>query len=314
MPELIAGLTIDFLPLAEDAPGQRIAREAAEPFLLQLDKEEPATPIQLFPAAVNFWSYQSVISDMLMNHTLMVTGLGRQRVRLYCSASMAMGARVYSADGAITPLGRRFGTMVQTLTWSGQLERPLRFPYDRPEVTILDQTAFYNDAGQEATPPAYDPARGAFRQDEAVTGAMVVEYRPGYSLFEIAYDSGMERGPPELYGAMRTAWLAGNINDATIPPVRIFAIGSCHATQVEFPRRFWPDRAPLLRWQDPYNKKQPPKNNPNKTQWNEVARESITERIFDPEDHATYLDVKRSVAITFQDEDGQEMALRLQSD
>ena len=214
-----------------------------EPFLLKAEDDQGTIPLQLHPLEVNYWTRQQGVYDAELHNALQMKTPGVRRIRLYCSATSMAGVRLLVHGGKHRYLGRRQEPLIETLTWNRTQTRFLRFFYGQPGITILEQTAFVDNAGQETSAPHYLPAQGRFHHTQEVTGAMVVEYRPGFSLYEITYDTGEEQVSEQVFRAMKLAWLAGNIRDASIPLVRVIAITAHDATQLVFSRRFWPEHS-----------------------------------------------------------------------
>ncbi len=221
-----------------------ISRQA-EPvvFDLRLADDRGARPVQVKPVVVPIWSRRPGIYDHLLTEALQMRATGRRRLRLYCPKSYANQVRMTVHGGSTRCLGRRYEPMIETLTWVQGHDQRLRYHYDRPEAEIMERTRFFDVDGRETDPPVWLPAEGRFHHPQPVTGALVVAYRPGFSLYEIDYDTGVDRISPEWFREMQYAWLAGNIQDVAIPPVRVVAIAGERAAQTTFPRAFWPNRS-----------------------------------------------------------------------
>ena len=226
------GLTLEIAP-----------RENEAPVVLRVADDPGATPVRVRPAVVPIWTHAPGAYDDLLDGALLLREPGRRRVRLYCPAASAAQARLTVHGGTARYLGRRTAPLLETLTWVQAQQRRLPLFHDRPEAVVVEQTRFFDADGREVDPPAYLPEEGLFRHRLPVTGALVVEYRPGFSLYEIEYDTGADQISPEWFREMRRAWLAGNIADAAVPPVRVIAVSGDRAAQVSFPRAFWPNRS-----------------------------------------------------------------------
>ena len=233
----VASLKIDFM-----------ASQPREPFVLTLGDDQGSVPLRVYPMVVNSWTRKPGSYDALLANALSMQSPGVRRVRLYCPVRLAVETRLLVHGGRQRYLGRRKEPRVETLTWNRDLACSLRFFYDRPDISILEQTRFFDNDGNETSPPEYIPSQGLFRHAQEVTGALVVEYLPGFSLYEIKYDSGEEQVTQKAFREMKLAWLAGNIRDAIIPLVRVIAISSKNATQLTFPRSFWPEHSAARQW------------------------------------------------------------------
>ncbi|MBF0189789.1 MAG: hypothetical protein HQL99_01405 [Magnetococcales bacterium] len=233
---LEAGLRLDFSPHAQSDQ---------EPFELRLSQDRGSVPVQVRPATVPSWTRTHALEAYAdwLDEALIQESPGLKRVRLYCSDNAAARTRLTVHGGTPTPLGRRHEPLIETLVWVQSHARRLRYGHDRPQARILDHTRFYDLQGQECPLPEFDPESGTFHHPREVTGALVVEYAPGFSLYEISYDTGASQLPAEWFRELKLAWLAGNIHDATPPMVRVIAIGPNAADQLSFNRDFWPTHA-----------------------------------------------------------------------
>ncbi|MEO5332860.1 MAG: hypothetical protein H7839_12625 [Magnetococcus sp. YQC-5] len=211
-----------------------------EPFILQTGKDRGKTPLMVRPVVVHAWTRDPSEYEAQLSEALVMESPGRQRVRLYCSQAQAPVVRMLVHGGASKALGRRHEPLLETLTWVQANTRQLRFFYDQPTMRIVDHTRFFLNNGQETQLPDYDQQTGTFHHPHAVTGALVVEYFPGFTLYEIEYDTGAAQISPEWFREIQQAWLAGNIHNATIPEVRVIAMGTNEVDQITFARDFWP--------------------------------------------------------------------------
>ncbi|MBF0127569.1 MAG: hypothetical protein HQM02_10210 [Magnetococcales bacterium] len=234
MTTLEAGLRLDFVPRRE------LNRE---PFVLQTVTDRGSQPIQVRPMYVPAWTRDPREYADYLEQALVMEVPGRRRVRLYCSRTLARNARLLVLGGTHQPLGRRQEPLLEILTWVRANTRRLRFCHDQPAMRIVDHTLFYNALGEETSLPDYDQESGTFHHPQEVTGAVLVEYFPGFSLYDIEYDTGAGQIPAEWFREIRLSWLAGNIHHAAIPPVRVIALGPQSADQLSFPRDFWPEHA-----------------------------------------------------------------------
>jgi hypothetical protein len=230
MSQLNAGLTLDFL-----------SQQKRSSFVLMVGDELGSSPIQVRPKIVGLWSRTPDHYADQYKSTLKMTKPGLRRIRLYCSKKTAQTARLSVHTGSAEALGRRQAKITETLTWTNKNSQSLKFPYDNPTAIIVDKTRFFAQNGEEVEPPTYILSQGIFYHAQAVTGAMVVEYQPEFSLYSVEYDMGDEQMEPERLMEMKQAWLAGNIRDCDIPPVNIIALAEGHATQLSFARQFWPE-------------------------------------------------------------------------
>lgn len=219
-----------------------------EPFVLVSGDDQGSLPLRVYPMMVSAWSRKLGIYDAVLDGALRLKSPGKRRIRLYCPVRSSMDVRLLVHGGRHRYLGRRKEPIIETLTWTRSKNDSLGFYYDRPEVTILEHTRFFDTDGHETSLPDYVPSQGIFRHAQEVTGAMVVEYRPGFSLYEIEYDLGDTQVTEQAFREIKLAWLAGNIRDATIPEVRIIALSGQNATQLSFSRSFWPEHSGVRQW------------------------------------------------------------------
>ncbi|MBF0358952.1 MAG: hypothetical protein HQL70_10120 [Magnetococcales bacterium] len=328
MSELNAGFTLDFL-----------SQQKRSSFLLVFGDDLGSSPIQVRPQVVKAWSRDPDLHAEQMVNSLQMVKPGKRRVRLYCSKETAQSAKVKIYSGSASSVGRRQERVLETLTWTNKTSQSLKFPYDNPTAVVVDKTSFFNQSGEEVEPPTYIPNQGIFHHSQTVTGAVVVEYSPEFSLFEVEYDMG-EMDAERLI-EMKLAWLAGNIRDCDIPPVHVVAIADGHAAQISFQRQFWPERthgkngyvaAPVIPsrtqlsggegldpcwnscWQqinggeldmsmDEYLaivECVKMSNEQPQLQYVEISRETKTERIFNNNDSEIYIDVERPTLLTMK--------------
>ncbi|MBF0143048.1 MAG: hypothetical protein HQL59_06270 [Magnetococcales bacterium] len=207
-----------------------------------------------------------------------------------------------------TLVGRRFDPLVEAITWSGEIRKRLRYNYDNPAIEIIQKTLFRNRQGAIMPDPVYDPDKGEFHTSGEATGAIVVRYSPGYSLYNIAYDTGKAIASPELFAEMKQAWIFGDIKKAEIPPVRLIALSRNKAVTASFARSFWPEGFPRAQYVA----------RATETEWNdnwvEVAgtRESVVTRLFlDANDPEAFVDIETITYIEGRDDHGRTFRLRM---
>ncbi|MEO5345865.1 MAG: hypothetical protein H7834_05745 [Magnetococcus sp. YQC-9] len=236
MTALEASLQLAFPPLSQTVH---------EPFELRLFTDRGARPVQVRPALVPAWTWEHPLEAYAkwLDGALLQQAPGHRRIRLYCTRAAAEKTRLTVMGGTAIDLGRRQEVLIETLVWVRATTKRLRYCYDQPEARIFEHSRFFDAQGRETELPHYDPESATFTHAAAVTGALVVEYTPEFTLYEITYDSGFSQTTPEIWRDMRLAWLAGSIHDAAVPPVRIIAVGPTSADQLTFSRDFWPARA-----------------------------------------------------------------------
>lgn len=218
--------------------------QRASPFVLSANPDPGNRPVQLYPMRVTAWSQQAGVYDRQLPMALRSKLSGLRRIRLYCSERLESDLRlVVHGEGRLRFLGRRKEPYLETLTWLQSQSETLRYFYNQPETEIVESTRFFDNRGREVPPPGYLPTFGIFRHAQPVTGALVVSYQPGFFLYEVEYDAGESVMTEKAFREMKRAWLAGNIHDAWIPPVRVIALSGHQATQLTFARAFWPERS-----------------------------------------------------------------------
>lgn len=274
-----------------------------EPFVLTTGDDPGSRPVQVQPLQVTVWSQYPGMYDHYLLQALRLKSPGMRRIRLYCSNRSPTAVRLVAhGGGAVRCLGRRREPILETITWLQEQSHPLRYGYDQPAVTIRECTRFFDHAGNAVARPTYLPALGTFRHAQPVTGAMVVEYSPSFFLYEVEYSTGEGEVSAHAFQAVKLAWLAGNIRDAAIPPVRVIALSDPQAAQLSFPRTFWPEHASAsYAFQDTERVQHCIDQNGVPTyQYVESKRETSTERIYSKSDPNNYVDVRRAVAISFE--------------
>ena len=281
------------------------APELEEPFELVTEDDDQggSKPVQVERSRLDF----SVQGSVAWAEALKVEVPGVRRVKLYCSEKVAATARILVNEGEAKRIGRRTEPVTETLTWSREHTRRLRFFHDRPEVEIVEQTLFRDTAGNTVDAPLYNPATGEFHSPVKVTGALVVRYEAGFSLFEITYGNGQEVASQALFAEMQKAWRSGDVEAVGIPPVRIIALSDWHAAQAEFPRKIWPrgDTRFIFRTVSSRFGEEPDHNDPrlSSDSYSEIPgkRRTVTQRIFHPDDPEIWLDVRRTVYLEARD-------------
>ncbi|ABK45295.1 hypothetical protein Mmc1_2802 [Magnetococcus marinus MC-1] len=303
MGEISTSLTIQF-----SAP------ELDEPFELVVNDDDQggSAPVQVafsrLTSGVCGWG--RICYSMSQITPLEVIEPGKKRVKLYCSKRVAATARLIISGGEARLIGRRSETVVETITWSKEHTKQLRWLYDHPVLEIIEQTFFRNKQGDLVTPPRYDRQRGAFHASQEVIGALVVRYTVGFSLYEITYGNGEESVSAAQFVEMQNAWQSGNVESAEVPPVRIIALSDWHATQASFPRKFWPSGAPSvsLRQASPSGSsdEDAPAEEEEPTSegfYQEVpgTRQTVLEKIYHPDDPEQFIEVKKTLYLEARD-------------
>jgi hypothetical protein len=148
-------------------------------------------------------------------------------------------------------IGRLSAPITEAINWTGDQRKRLRYFYDRPSVAILQSTIFRDKTGAEIPAPVYDQERGEFHTTDLAYGAIVVRYSPEFSLYEVLYDTGKPVASTELWEEMQRAWAFGNIKNASVPPVRLYALSQLKATTASFERTFWPPGYPVAKYGTP---------------------------------------------------------------
>ncbi|MBF0309804.1 MAG: hypothetical protein HQL56_09770 [Magnetococcales bacterium] len=254
MTTLSSSIQVQFGSLQTDAPFELVTDD---------NDQGGAAPVRVawpeFVVQVDDWNkirYQNrpfVPLDMLQP--------GRKRVKLFCSRTASQGLTLLVDNGPRSlildnqnvtvntafSLGRRSDSVLEDLTWNGEVRKRLRFFYDQPEVEVIQKTVFRNRQGQSIDSPRYDRQRGEFFCPGEAIGAMVVRYRPAFSLFEILYDSGESVVSPEHFIEMQKAWSCGDIHATEVPPVRLIALSPAGKSDTaSFERSYWPSGTPAV--------------------------------------------------------------------
>ncbi|ABK43786.1 hypothetical protein Mmc1_1275 [Magnetococcus marinus MC-1] len=303
MSEISTSLTIHFSAAELDEPFELVVND---------DDQGGSAPVQVafsrLTSGVCGWG--RICYSMSQITPLEVIEPGKKRVKLYCSKRVAATARLIISGGEARLIGRRSETVVETITWSKEHTKQLRWLYDHPVLEIIEQTSFRNKQGDLVTPPRYDRQRGAFHASQEVIGALVVRYTVGFSLYEIIYGNGEESVSAAQFVEMQNAWQSGNVESAEIPPVRIIALSDWHATQASFPRKFWPSGAPSvsLRQASPSgssDKDEPAEEEEPSSEgfYQEVpgTRQTVLEKIYHPDDPEQFIEVKKTLYLEARD-------------
>ena len=91
------------------------------------------------------------------------------------------------AGQQVVSLGRRKELQQETLTFNGSFEQSVQFPYDDPNMTILNRSRFINSSGATIDAPKKTRS-GTFGTSQEAYGAMLVEYEAEYEYFRVFYD------------------------------------------------------------------------------------------------------------------------------
>lgn len=178
---------------------------------------------------------------------------GVQRIRVYCSDSVASTVRVLTDEGSVKWIGRRVEPITETLTWSGETGKRVRYGYGQPDCAVRDQTRFRTLSGDIVDPPKFQHHLGGyFYSPVPVFGAMVVRYDAEYSLYEVTYGNGADVLSAERFRELQYAWCLGDVETANVPPVQITAISDWHAVTGQVKRQIWPKGDPMadFNWDD----------------------------------------------------------------
>ncbi|MFN3077522.1 MAG: hypothetical protein ABT940_11690 [Alphaproteobacteria bacterium] len=232
---------------------------------------------------------------------------GLKRIKLFCSQADAVGLQIFdgsatpssgSKDVTVTVLGRRADPVTETLSWSGEVARKLRWHYDAPTVEVAYQTGFRDRAGNFVAAPRYDQTRGEFCASCEAFGALLVRYQPEYTLLQVEYGNGSAVASPEMFKAMQDAWRSGDVTTAEIPPVRVFVIAGGKAAECSFPREFWPKSDPGVSYSVVVAKDD---SSEKKSEvWNRVGGETVTKEISSATDPNVFVKVEYDTTAIMQ--------------
>ena len=219
------------------------AQAGGEPFTLEVDDGIGAEPVKVY-RYVSTGEWVDHVYTILTPRGIRTGRNGKKRVRLYCSEAIAQKVmvRVYRAtpQGSVTCLGRRFEPIIETLTWNNSRVSRLQYPYDNPDVAILDHTWFIDADGNDLPIPVRMPNTPEFMSEQEVTGTLVVRYSPGFTLYEIPYDIGESFISADRFMEITDAWWQGNIEDALPPSVEVLAIAPGLSARLSFRRNHNP--------------------------------------------------------------------------
>ncbi len=199
----------------------------------------------------------------------------------------------------IVYLGRREAEQVEALEFSGSNEARIRYWHDSPNIEVLHQSDFINPAGEPATPPALHPG-GRFVAAEPVSGGLLVRYTTSYGAWRVYYD----------VPTHRVRWLVSEngrqltgLPPIPPPPVRIYARQGQRITHIGVPREVLRVRFPEGRASE----------SADGTDFEGSEEERSTEDVViaDPNDPSVTVTVQRAQKITFIDDNGRRLKLRM---
>ena len=305
MSELSTNITIQFK-----------AQEIDEPFELVLDDDDQSgsAPVQVeySQLALTTTAWGQVNAAFTRPEPLKVIQPGKKRIKLFCSEKVAATARLIVDGGTVTRIGRRTQQIIETLAWSRETRKRLKYFHDSPDVEVIEQTPFRDLAGNIVAPPRYNRSLGEFYAPQKVIGALVVRFDTGFSLFEITYDNGQSVASKAQFVEMQNAWKSGNIETAEVPPVRVIALSDWHGVQGAFKRRFWPPGAPNLTYR--VSASGDDDQHRSEDNFSEVSgsRKTATEKIFHEDAPDTFIEVKKTIYLEASDATtGRTLKLRL---
>ncbi len=205
----------------------------------------------------------------------------------------------------IVYLGRREAEQIEALEFSNSRETRIRYWYDSPNIEVLHQSEFINSDGQPATPPSLRPG-GRFVAAEPVYGAMLVKYTTEYFAYRVFYDvptnalmwqtsedgeSFIPVKPPEPPPVRIYAQKSGRISLFSVPrPLDVLAYTSHHKMNFKGAKL---GTEMFKGTEDPEGTK---------------TKDVVVE---DPNDPSVSVTVKRYQQVTFIDDSGQKLVLKL---
>lgn len=163
-------------------------------------------------------------------------------------------------------ISRTTAPITEAITWNGEQRKRLKYFYDEPSVEVIQKTSFIDKNGDEIAAPVYDQAKGEFFTTDIASGAIVVRYSPGFSVYEITYDAGESIASDELWQKMQWQWMWGDIKKANVPPVQLIILSNKKAVVTSFEREFAPNGWYEIRSQ----KMLVPNFNDSSTDWNDI--------------------------------------------
>nr|CRH06124.1 Conserved protein of unknown function [Candidatus Magnetococcus massalia] len=304
MSEISTSLTINFTAPELDEPFELVTGD---------DDQGGSAPVQVAYSQLtsSICGWGRVCYSMSQITPLDVIVQGKKRVKLYCSSRVATTSRLIVDGGTAVLIGRRSEPVVETITWTREHTKKLRWLYDQPEVEIIEQTSFRDEQGQVVDPPRYDRSRGEFHSGHKVIGALVVRYSAGFSLYEVQYGNGRETTIAAHFAEMQRAWESGNIESTEVPSVRVIALSDWHATQGAFPRKFWPIGAPTIRFRtrttsdnnDDHGEEEEDEPFQSDSFYQEVpgTRQTVLEKVYHSEDPEQFIEVKKTLYLEARD-------------
>ena len=176
---------------------------------------------------------------------------GAKRFRLYCSEAISAKVKLHSGSARLTVLGRRSAEIIEALTWHHSKSSQLKYGYDfntagvdTPSIEIIETTPFFDYDGNPMPAPTQVGSSAEFSSQVETTGTIIVKYRPSFTLIEASYSIGVENMDIDHINEIYRSWMAGNIHDSYIPPVRIMAVIPGRVAQTSFEREFLPQGNP----------------------------------------------------------------------
>lgn len=249
MADLTANLTLELT-----------AQEASEPFELVTDDTDQTgskpAEVKVGRTYINITAikYSATSPSSEIGRTkrrdeftvLDVTSEGVQRIKLYCSDRVASTVRMLMNEGSVKLIGRREEPVTETLTWSRETGKRIRYFHGNPDCKIINQSTFRTATGDIVDPPRfYRHLDGYFYSPTPVLGALVVRYNAGFSLYEVTYGNGSTVLSKERFAEIQHAWTMGDIETANPPPVQIIAVSDWHAAIGQIQRQIWPKGDPM---------------------------------------------------------------------
>lgn len=174
---------------------------------------------------------------------------GKKIIRVYCSNAAAVGLIVMVDEGfnsstkflQVASRGRMSEKYTEMLSWSGEKEKRLKYPYDTPNPVVVRCTEFYTESLQRVAAPSYNPITGMFTANVPVIGSMWVVYEVHFSVYLIDYNLGLELYDARIKNTVESLFTLNKFpsyNAKVSPPVRVIALSGLKIADATFERKF----------------------------------------------------------------------------
>lgn len=211
------------------------------------------------------------------------------------------GGNVYDVDvetshytvQAFECLGQRTGRIAETVQFSGDTLRSIRYPFANGLI-VRGHGRFFNARGEEIAAPTRQG--NSFVSSAPTWGSFSVEYQAPYTLYQVNF--GLRADDAERN---KRDWFMGK--PCSFSPVTCYAFGAGGSANARINRRVFPERAEF----EPANRRDEWKDEERTRINQDVVQKTIT----DPNNPNNYIKVETPTRLVFEGPDGKRLTMNL---